>query len=96
MSCAGDDSGAAAATTIPVFVNPATQETVTDSEPDFNTVAAVSVSAFQDWKTGCRSYNGNASCLNTNTDELAGLITLENEKTLQDAAGDVFRGLEVV
>ena len=31
-----------------------------------------------------------------NTNELAGLITLENGKTIADAKGDVFRGLEVV
>jgi malonate-semialdehyde dehydrogenase (acetylating)/methylmalonate-semialdehyde dehydrogenase len=31
-----------------------------------------------------------------NTDELARSITIEQGKTLQDAKGDVFRGLEVV
>jgi len=34
--------------------------------------------------------------IRTHTDDLAKLITLENGKTLTDAKGDIFRGLEVV
>ena len=34
--------------------------------------------------------------INSHMEELATLISLENGKTLQDAKGDVFRGLEVV
>ena len=37
-----------------------------------------------------------AELVRSHTDELAGIITKEQGKTLADARGDVFRGLEVV
>ena len=88
----------------PVF-NPATNELIgkvpdtTDAEFDY--VMAVAQAAFEDWRTvpvqqRQRVMLEYQRLIREHTHELAGLITLENGKTIADAKGDVFRGLEVV
>jgi malonate-semialdehyde dehydrogenase (acetylating)/methylmalonate-semialdehyde dehydrogenase len=86
-------------------INPATQDLVANvpenTEAEFNAVIAASHEAFQDWKgvpvqQRQRVMLEYQRLIRERTDDLAALITLENGKTLQDSAGDVFRGLEVV
>ena len=57
--------------------------------------------AFESWKhvsapNRVRYMLKYQAAIRDNIDELAKLVTLENGKTLVDAHGDVFRGLEVV
>lgn len=88
----------------PVF-NPATNELIgkvpdtTDAE--FEKTMEVAQAAFQDWRKvpiqqRQRVMLEYQRLIREHTNELAGLITLENGKTIADAKGDVFRGLEVV
>jgi len=85
--------------------NPATQEIVgnvrENTDDEFDQVVKKSVAAFQDWKTvpvqqRQRVMLEYQRLIRLRTDDLAHLITIENGKTLADAKGDVFRGLEVV
>jgi len=85
--------------------NPATQELVTRTPlcttEEMNAAAESSQKAFQEWKeasvsTRVRIMFKLQDLIVKNMDKIAGLITLEQGKTLPDARGDVFRGLEVV
>jgi malonate-semialdehyde dehydrogenase (acetylating)/methylmalonate-semialdehyde dehydrogenase len=86
-------------------INPATQEVVTRTPlcTDEEMVAAAesSAKAFQEWKqasvsTRVRTMFKLQDLIVKNMDKVAALITTEQGKTLPDARGDVFRGLEVV
>jgi malonate-semialdehyde dehydrogenase (acetylating) / methylmalonate-semialdehyde dehydrogenase len=85
--------------------NPATQEIVgTVPEvtiEEFNTAVGCAKEAFDEWKLVPIQHRQRVmlkyqQAIRDNMDELAYLITLENGKTLVDARGDVFRGLEMV
>lgn len=85
--------------------NPATQEIlcrVPQSTPEELTAAVEGAhAAFLSWKEvpvqhRQRVFFKLQSLVRENTEELATLITHENGKTLADARGDVFRGLEVI
>ncbi|KAL2936725.1 Methylmalonate-semialdehyde dehydrogenase [acylating] mitochondrial [Bienertia sinuspersici] len=73
-------------------INPATQEVVshvplTTSE-EFKAAVSAAKQAFPSWR--------NTPVTTRQRDKLAMNITIEQGKTLKDAQGDVFRGLEVV
>jgi len=89
---------------IPV-VNPATQEVVSlvpeSTKEEMEAATASAKAAFQEWKTTsvptrCRIMFRFRDLIEKHTPELASLITTEQGKTIADAKGDVFRGLEVV
>lgn len=68
---------------------------------EFDEAVSVAKSTFSTWKEvsvpqRVRCMLEYQKLLKDNTEELAGLITLEHGKTLVDARGDVFRGIEVV
>lgn len=86
-------------------VNPATNEEIgkipETPDSEFEAVMATAQAAYEDWRTvpvqqRQRVMLEYQRLIRENTNELAGLITLENGKTIADAKGDVFRGLEVV
>merc|ERR1712000_630434 len=86
-------------------INPATQEVVSqvpESTPqEMEEAVASAKKAFVDWRettvpSRCRIMFRFRDLIVKHTDELAALITKEQGKTLADAKGDVFRGLEVV
>lgn len=86
-------------------INPATQEVISrvpQSTPEeLNRAVANSAAAFKTWKEvpvqqRQRIYFKLQALIREHTDELALSITNEQGKTLSDAKGDVFRGLEVV
>ncbi|EDV28722.1 expressed hypothetical protein [Trichoplax adhaerens] len=85
--------------------DPATNEVVsrvpcaTDSE--MNSAVAAADRAFQSWKetsilTRQQVMFKLQDLIRTNSPEIAKIITMEQGKTLLDAEGDVFRGLQVV
>lgn len=85
--------------------NPATQEVVSRlplcTEREFNAAVASSKEAFPKWKetpisSRQRIFFKLQQLINEHLDELAHCVTKEQGKTLADARGDVFRGLEVV
>jgi malonate-semialdehyde dehydrogenase (acetylating)/methylmalonate-semialdehyde dehydrogenase len=85
--------------------NPATQELVTrvpQSTPEeLNRAAEGAAKAWKSWRDTPvqqrqRVFFKLQALIREHTDELAKSITIEQGKTLQDAKGDVFRGLEVV
>lgn len=85
--------------------NPATQEVVARvpqvTSDEFNQAVASAKTAFQTWRDvpvlqRLRVLNKLRNLIDVHTEELAHIITRENGKTLADARGDVFRGLEVV
>jgi len=85
--------------------NPATQEVVSRlpecTPEEFNAAVASSKEAFATWRdtpvpTRSRVFFKLQQLINENMDELAASVTKEQGKTLADARGDVFRGLEVV
>jgi malonate-semialdehyde dehydrogenase (acetylating) / methylmalonate-semialdehyde dehydrogenase len=85
--------------------NPATNELVgkvpETSDAEFDDIMATAQKAYEDWRNvpvqqRQRVMLEYQRLIRENTNELAGLITLENGKTIADAKGDVFRGLEVV
>ncbi|GAB4817377.1 hypothetical protein N2152v2_004423 [Parachlorella kessleri] len=89
---------------IPV-VNPATQEVTSrlpqTTEGEFNAAVQAAKDAFPKWRdtpvsTRARVMLKLQHLINANMDELAASVTQEQGKTLADARGDVFRGLEVV
>src|SRR5574343_209808 len=86
-------------------VNPATQEVlarVPFATPDeINAAVASAQEAFKTWKktpigARARIFLKLQQLIRENMAELAALLTAEQGKTLPDAEGDVFRGLEVV
>lgn len=86
-------------------LNPATQDVVAtiteNSDEEFNTVVERSQTAFEQWsmvpvQQRQRIMFEYQRLVRLAQDDLAQLITLENGKTIDDAKGDVFRGLEVV
>lgn len=89
---------------IPVF-NPATQEVVcqvpNSTQEEMKRAEAGAVEAFKLWKEvpvqqRQRVFLKLQEKIRAHTEELALSITTEQGKTLADARGDVFRGLEVV
>ncbi|MDO5623058.1 MAG: CoA-acylating methylmalonate-semialdehyde dehydrogenase [Pseudomonadota bacterium] len=86
-------------------VNPATQEVlarVPFATPDeVNAATAAAKAAFKTWRksaigTRARIFLKYQQLIREHMGELAALLTAEQGKTLPDAEGDVFRGLEVV
>ena len=86
-------------------VNPATQQVLarvpfaTDGE--INAAVASAKAAFKTWRftpigTRARIFLKYQQLIRENMKELAAILTAEQGKTLADAEGDVFRGLEVV
>lgn len=99
-----DNNTTTTTTTIKV-VNPATQDIVGEidenTDDEFNTVVERSEKAFSEWKytpiqQRQRIMFEYQRLIRLAQTDLAELITLENGKTIEDAKGDVFRGLEVV
>ncbi|WP_201502137.1 CoA-acylating methylmalonate-semialdehyde dehydrogenase [Psychrobacter cibarius] len=87
------------------ITDPATQEVIakvpqtTDDEIDQAVAAAQA--AFQTWRktpitTRARIFLKYQALIRDHMDELAEILTAEQGKTIADARGDVFRGLEVV
>jgi malonate-semialdehyde dehydrogenase (acetylating)/methylmalonate-semialdehyde dehydrogenase len=85
--------------------NPATQEVVTRvplcTDQELEAAVASSSKAFAEWKevsvsNRVRTMFNLQQLITKNIDEIASIITKEQGKTLPDARGDVFRGLEVV
>jgi acyl-CoA reductase-like NAD-dependent aldehyde dehydrogenase len=85
--------------------DPASQQVVGKvpemTNDEFKTAVSVAKDAFDEWKNvpvqQCqRIMLKLQQSIRDNTDDLAYLITLENDKTLADARGDIFRGLEVM
>lgn len=85
--------------------NPATQDVLgvvpETSASDFDAAVARAKRAFTEWSQvpvpqRQRVMLRYQALLRERSDELAACLTAENGKTLADAAGDVFRGLEVV
>ncbi len=86
-------------------VNPATQEVlarVPFATPDeINAAVSCAKEAFKTWRftpigTRARIFLKYQQLIRENMAELAAILTAEQGKTLADAEGDVFRGLEVV
>ena len=86
-------------------VNPATQEVLARvpfaTPEEINAAVASAKEAFKTWKktpigTRSRIFLKLQHLIRENMSELAALLTAEQGKTLPDAEGDVFRGLEVV
>ncbi|QKV52970.1 CoA-acylating methylmalonate-semialdehyde dehydrogenase [Comamonas antarctica] len=86
-------------------VNPATQEVLARvpfaTPEEINLAVSSAKKAFATWKktpigTRARIFLKLQQLIRENMGELAALLTAEQGKTLADAEGDVFRGLEVV
>ena len=86
-------------------VNPATQEVLARvpfaTPAEIDAAVASAKEAFKTWKktpigTRARIFLKLQQLIRENMSELAALLTAEQGKTLPDAEGDVFRGLEVV
>ncbi|WP_312760613.1 CoA-acylating methylmalonate-semialdehyde dehydrogenase [Pulveribacter sp.] len=86
-------------------VNPATQEVLARvpfaTPEEVNAAVANAKEAFKTWRktpigTRSRIFLKLQQLIRENMKELAALLTAEQGKTLPDAEGDVFRGLEVV
>jgi malonate-semialdehyde dehydrogenase (acetylating) / methylmalonate-semialdehyde dehydrogenase len=85
--------------------NPATQEVIAQvpqaTAAEMNAAVAAAKEAFGTWRNVTPSERQRVlfryqHAIRENMDEIAALITKEQGKTLGDAKGDVFRGLEVV
>ena len=85
--------------------NPATGQVtghvIENTEEEFNTIMERAQEAFVSWRKvppqqRQRVFLEYQRLIRKHSDEIAHHITMENGKTLADAAGDVFRGLEVV
>lgn len=85
--------------------NPATNQVIAqvpqNTSQELDAAVSSAKDAFSDWKQvpiqqRQRVMLEYQKLIRDNTDELAYWITLENGKTLADARGDIFRGLEVV
>jgi malonate-semialdehyde dehydrogenase (acetylating) / methylmalonate-semialdehyde dehydrogenase len=86
-------------------VNPATQQVLARvpfaTEDEINAAVAAAKTAFQTWRftsigTRARIFLKYQQLIRENMKELAAILTAEQGKTLADAEGDIFRGLEVV
>src|SRR5690554_3935897 len=86
-------------------INPATQEVLAKvpfvTAEEINAAVASAKNAFNTWRktpigTRARIFLKYQQLIRENMQELAALLTAEQGKTLADAEGDVFRGLEVV
>lgn len=86
-------------------VNPATQELLAKvpfaTADEISAAVASSKKAFKTWRktpigTRARIFLKYQQLIRENMPELAAMLTAEQGKTLADAEGDVFRGLEVV
>ncbi|MDY7218738.1 CoA-acylating methylmalonate-semialdehyde dehydrogenase [Denitrificimonas sp. JX-1] len=86
-------------------INPATQEVLARvpfaTTEEINAAVASAKTAFKTWRktpigTRARIFLKYQQLIRENMSELAALLTAEQGKTLADAEGDVFRGLEVV
>lgn len=87
------------------IVNPATQEVIARvpfaTPEEVDQAVASSARAFETWRktpigTRSRIFLKYQQLIRENMKELAVILTTEQGKTLADAEGDVFRGLEVV
>ncbi len=87
------------------ITDPATQEVIAKvpqtTDDEINQAVAAAKAAFQTWRktpitTRARIFLTYQALIREHMDELAGILTAEQGKTLADARGDVFRGLEVV
>ncbi|WP_271412148.1 CoA-acylating methylmalonate-semialdehyde dehydrogenase [Pseudomonas sp. Q1-7] len=86
-------------------VNPATQEVLARvpfaTQAEMNAAVAAAKEAFKTWRktpigARARIFLKYQQLIRENMKELAALLTAEQGKTLPDAEGDIFRGLEVV
>jgi malonate-semialdehyde dehydrogenase (acetylating)/methylmalonate-semialdehyde dehydrogenase len=86
-------------------VNPATQEVLARvpfaSKAEVDAAVKSAKEAFKTWKktpigTRARIFLKYQQLIRENMQELAAILTAEQGKTLPDAEGDIFRGLEVV
>ena len=87
------------------ITDPATQEVIAKvpqtTNDEINQAVAAAKAAFQTWRktpitTRARIFLTYQALIREHMDELAGILTAEQGKTIADARGDVFRGLEVV
>ncbi|OXL21599.1 CoA-acylating methylmalonate-semialdehyde dehydrogenase [Psychrobacter sp. DAB_AL32B] len=85
--------------------DPATQEIIAKvpqtTDDEINQAVAAAKAAFQTWRktpitTRARIFLKYQALIREHMDELAEILTAEQGKTIADARGDVFRGLEVV
>ncbi|MGP9545006.1 CoA-acylating methylmalonate-semialdehyde dehydrogenase [Psychrobacter sp. AOP7-B1-25] len=85
--------------------DPATQEVIAKApqttNDEINQAVAAAQTAFETWRktpitTRARIFLKYQSLIRDHMDELAEVLTAEQGKTIADARGDVFRGLEVV
>ena len=86
-------------------INPATQEVIAQvpmaTQAELDAAVAAAKEAFKTWRytpigTRSRIFLKYQQLIRENMKELAAILTREQGKTLPDAEGDVFRGLEVV
>ena len=87
------------------ITDPATQEVIAKvpqtTNDEINQAVAAAKTAFETWRktpitTRARIFLKYQSLIRDHMDELAEILTAEQGKTIADARGDVFRGLEVV
>ncbi|ERL54442.1 CoA-acylating methylmalonate-semialdehyde dehydrogenase [Psychrobacter aquaticus] len=87
------------------ITDPATQEIIAKvpqtTNDEINQAVAAAQTAFQTWRktpitTRARIFLKYQELIREHMDELAEILTAEQGKTIADARGDVFRGLEVV
>ena len=87
------------------ITDPATQEVIAKvpqtTDDEINQAVAAAQAAFQTWRktpitTRARIFLKYQGLIREHMDELAEILTAEQGKTIADARGDVFRGLEVV
>ncbi|WP_201594151.1 CoA-acylating methylmalonate-semialdehyde dehydrogenase [Psychrobacter vallis] len=87
------------------ITDPATQEVIAKvpqtTNDEINQAVAAAQTAFQTWRktpitTRARIFLKYQELIRDHMDELAEILTAEQGKTIADARGDVFRGLEVV
>lgn len=87
------------------ITDPATQEVIAKvpqtTDDEINQAVAAAQKAFQTWRktpitTRARIFLKYQALIREHMDELAEILTAEQGKTIADARGDVFRGLEVV
>ncbi|MBE0406846.1 CoA-acylating methylmalonate-semialdehyde dehydrogenase [Psychrobacter sp. AOP22-C1-22] len=87
------------------ITDPATQEVIAKvpqtTDDEINQAVAAAQTAFQTWRktpitTRARIFLKYQALIREHMDELAETLTAEQGKTIADARGDVFRGLEVV
>ena len=87
------------------ITDPATQEVIAKvpqtTNGEINQAVAAAQTAFETWRktpitTRARIFLTYQALIREHMDELAEILTAEQGKTIADARGDVFRGLEVV